>query len=334
MDRTERLLDLVALLLDSKRPVTWPTLREAFPDDYGTGSYEACERKFERDKAELLDLGIPLTFIKGGDEQEDGYLVDRDAYYLPEVSLTADELAVLYAAGAAALSSGVFPGSQDLAHALRKIGFFADAPPTTPKVRVELGAVADTKELPERLEALWAAIGARKTVSFDYFSPRASASTHRRVDGYGLALRRGVWSLVGFCHLRQQLRTFQVHRMRGVRANTARPKSADYEVPADFRVDDHVATWPWQHRFHEPIDVEVLLTNELAPLAKTLFPVAPRSDPRGSLVTVRATDLDGLVTTVLSLGPSAKVLGPEQARARHRALAMKLLEAHGGGGAP
>src|SRR3954466_16013655 len=125
MDRTERLLDLVALLLDSREPISWAEVREAFPQDYGTGSDEASERKFERDKAELLELGIPITYVQGDDDRKDGYIVDREAYYLPEAGLTPEELAVLYAAGSAALTSGAFPARGDLAHALRKIGFYA-----------------------------------------------------------------------------------------------------------------------------------------------------------------------------------------------------------------
>src|SRR5256885_12570402 len=73
MDRTERLLDLVALLLDAPEPVSFADLREAFPDDYG-GGRESAERKLERDKAELLQLGVPLEFVPPGldDEREVG----------------------------------------------------------------------------------------------------------------------------------------------------------------------------------------------------------------------------------------------------------------------
>ena len=102
MERTERLLDLVALLLDAREPASWAELREAFPADYGQGSNEACERKFERDKAELLELGIPISYVQGDDDLKDGYVVNREAYYLPEAGLNAEELAVLYAAGSAA----------------------------------------------------------------------------------------------------------------------------------------------------------------------------------------------------------------------------------------
>src|SRR5215831_13036453 len=152
MERTERLLDLVALLLDAREPITWAELREAFPEDYGAPSDEAAERKFERDKAELLELGIPVTYIQGDDERRDGYVVDREEYYLPEVGLTPEELALLYAAGSAALASAAFPGRRDLAHALRKIGFYAGTELPSPRVRMELDAVARQEEIAPHLE--------------------------------------------------------------------------------------------------------------------------------------------------------------------------------------
>ncbi|MFZ5472143.1 MAG: helix-turn-helix transcriptional regulator [Myxococcota bacterium] len=328
MDRTERLLDLVALFLDAQEPVSWARLREAFPDDYG-GSADAAERKFERDKAELLELGLPLVYRQGEEVERDGYVVDKNAYYLPEMGLSPEELAVLYAAGSAALASGAFPGSQDLAHALRKIGFFAGAELPTPRVRLELGEGQGTGELSSRLEQLWAATSARKFVDLTYYSPRSEAVTQRRVSPYGLALRRGVWSLVGHCHLRHALRTFHVHRVRELSVNAVRPKSPDFEVPKDFRLDDHVASYPWRHAFHAPLFVRLRLTGELAPLAKGLFPTAEVTPQKTATeVVLRATDLEGLLKYALSLGSSCRVESPPEAVQRHRKMASDVYEAH------
>src|ERR671938_1116951 len=101
MDRTERLLDLVALLLGATEPVPFSELREAFPKDYG-GPREAAERKLERDKAELLQLGVPLEFVPASleDERElGGYRIDRAAFFLTDPRLLPHEAAALYAAG-------------------------------------------------------------------------------------------------------------------------------------------------------------------------------------------------------------------------------------------
>lgn len=331
MDRAERLLDLLALLLDATEPMTWAELRDAFPEDYGSASEEAAERKFERDKAELLELGIPIAYVQGDDERKDGYVIERDAYYLPDAGLTKEELAVLYAAGSAALASEAFPGRQDLAHALRKVGFFAGEHLPLPRVRVELGeSGAASPHLATWLEQLWAAIAARKFVQLTYFSPKGPGTvTDRRVDPYGLALRQGVWSLVGFCHLRQGIRTFSVHRIRSLQMNPAKPRSADFEVPKDFKLDDYVASQLWEHRFHPPLPVTLELSGGLAKMASGAFPGAKvsRTDG-GARVEVRATHLEGLLRHALSLGKDCAVVAPERAVAEYLKMAQRILDAH------
>src|SRR5256714_2374858 len=111
MDRTERLLDLVALLLDAPEPVSFADLREAFPGDYG-GGRESAERKLERDKAELLLLGVPLEFVPPSGEsgrEAGGYRIHRAAFFLPHPHLAPEEAAALYAAGPAALAPRQLP---------------------------------------------------------------------------------------------------------------------------------------------------------------------------------------------------------------------------------
>lgn len=329
MERTERLLDLVALLLDAREPITWAELREAFPEDYGAPSDEAAERKFERDKAELLEVGIPVAYVQGDDERKDGYVVDREEYYLPEVGLTPEELALLYAAGSAALASAAFPGRRDLAHALRKIGFYAGTELPSPRVRMELDAVARQEEIAPLLELLRAAAAARKWVEISYYSPRSGKTTERRVDPYGLAMRRGVWSLVGYCHLRKDIRTFQVHRVRGLKVNPAKPRSYDFEVPAGFRLEDYVANYPWQHRIDPPQEVTLSLRGDLAPLANRVFPDAKVESRAGeSIAVVVATYLDGLLRYALSLGADCVVSGPASAVSRWKQMAAQVLADH------
>jgi proteasome accessory factor B len=101
MQKAQRLLDLAALLLRAAEPVSWREIQEQFPDDYG-GSEEASIRKFERDKAELLELGIPVRYLSGDEDLPAGYLIDKDDFYLPDLKLPPEDLALLYLAGSAA----------------------------------------------------------------------------------------------------------------------------------------------------------------------------------------------------------------------------------------
>src|SRR3982751_4293201 len=101
MDKAERLLDLVALLLDAREPISFAELRDLFPEEYG-GSRAGAERKLERDKAELLELGVPIEYVEPGalDERDlGGYRLDRKSFFLPGPGLVPEESAALYAAG-------------------------------------------------------------------------------------------------------------------------------------------------------------------------------------------------------------------------------------------
>src|SRR6516165_10002074 len=127
MQKDQRLLDLAALLLKAAEPVSWREIQEQFPEDYG-GSGEAAIRKFERDKADLLELGIPVRWVAGDEDLPAGYVLDKDEFYLPDLKLPPEDLALLYLAGSAALANGSFPYARDLAHALNKLSFAARAP--------------------------------------------------------------------------------------------------------------------------------------------------------------------------------------------------------------
>ena len=87
--RTERLLSIVVLLLDSRRYLTAEEIRAAvrgYPDEH-----EAFKRMFERDKEELRELGIPLeTGFNSPGDGEAGYRIPRQAYVLPEIRLEPD----------------------------------------------------------------------------------------------------------------------------------------------------------------------------------------------------------------------------------------------------
>jgi proteasome accessory factor B len=325
MDRTERLLDLVALLLDAQEPVTFATIRDYFPD-YAGGTPEASERKFERDKAELADLGIPLRYDQADDEHAAGYGIDRDTYYLPELGLRPDEWAVLYAAGSAALESGAFPGQRDLSHALRKIAFARGEEPIPQFTDTLLFAGGTDPADPafrERLETLWEAVKTRKRVAMKYrgFSQEL---TSREVEPYGIALRRGLWIVVGYCRLRKALRTFHVGRIVSLRMNTSKPKSPDYEVPADFKLQTHASEQPWEHRVHEPVVVVVRLDADLAPIGLRLFPHA-KASADGTELTVTCRFSDALVRQVLAIGSRAEIVSPPEVRAHARSLLRQLL---------
>lgn len=94
----ERLLNLVGLLLETKQPLTFEQIRATL-EAYAKGNLDSAKRMFERDKDLLRDFGVPLELVDidvwGG---EQGYLIPKDKYYLPEIAFTPEELGALLVA--------------------------------------------------------------------------------------------------------------------------------------------------------------------------------------------------------------------------------------------
>jgi proteasome accessory factor B len=235
----ERLVNLALFLAGSRSPVTAEVCR-ASGLGYPAGQDQAAfERMFERDKKALRDAGLPIVVDTSGETE--AYSVAPEAF-AAEVALSAEELAVLGAAGAAMLSDPTFPLAEDLRYALAKVAPSAEVGPPTAAGRL---ADEDPEAQGETAAALTAAVAARKTVSFGYTTADGRTG-ERRVEPYGLHLRDGRWYLVARDPARDAIRTFTVARMRDVEVNTARPATPDYERPEDFDVAAHVVL-PFQY---------------------------------------------------------------------------------------
>lgn len=326
MQKDQRLLDLAALLLKAAEPVSWREIQEQFPEDYaGTG--EAAIRKFERDKADLLELGIPVRYVAGDEDLPAGYVIDKDEFYLPDLKLPPEDLALLYLAGSAALAKGSFPYARDLAHALNKLSFAARAPGASEAAALGARLSAPDEEdgaaaMALRVEELSRAIAHKKRVHLVYAGAERRQPTERDVNPYGLYQQGGAWLLVGHCHLRDATRTFHLSRIQALQVNSAAPRTADFAPPARFSLAEHAHQDPWEYRKHAPVKARVGLDPTVGAEVLASFGERARTkeDPRhGIVVELEVTNLDGLLRHVLALGDQAEVLAPKELRDRARA---------------
>ncbi len=335
-DRSKRLLDLVMLLLRARTPVTYREVREQFPA-YQTGNPEAGLRAFERDKADLLDLGVPIRYItpEEDDSLEDGgYVIDLKRYRMPEVRLTTDEVSalVLAASVARAMPGRAYPKIVDLA--LKKLAFDLPELPDTPsefprpasRRPAEIAPVlvhfperraAAAKEIGENFATLESAIRFRKRVSMTYQAAGTGSVSRREIDPYALYYREGAWLAVGWCHLRKEVRSFRVDRMRDV-VMAPKPKSPDFERPADFDVRGHASRSPWTFTT-EPIEmVELEFRAEAADAANEEFGPGAERRNDGELTIVRfpCSNPDFAVSRVLAAKGAIVVRAGERLRQR------------------
>ena len=197
IDAAERMLNLLALLVDRSQPVTLKQIRAELAGQYSDKD-EAARAQFERDKAELRNMGIPIDMVTLGGAQagESAYLVQRTNYELADLDLSDEEMSALQLAVAT-----VHLAAQEGEQALWKLG----------AERVDdslLGRVTVPFQDPN-LARVMAAIVARAPLTYRY------KGEERTVDPYGMLARRGYWYLIGWDHLRKAQRVFRVDRIEG-----------------------------------------------------------------------------------------------------------------------
>lgn len=213
-DRLERLLNLVIALRETRRPMTTREIHERVAG-YGQADWAAFRRMFERDKADLRDLGVPITVasVDRWDPAE-GYRIDPRRAELPPLDLDADEVTAL------SLAASV-TGLDSLARSgLRKLEIDADAPGTADAAGGDVGV--EVPMAAPHLPRLLAAQRAGTPLRFAYRTADGRDTT-RTVDPHGLVHRAGRWYLVGRDHDRDADRAFRLDRIAGEVAEAGQP---------------------------------------------------------------------------------------------------------------
>ncbi|CAI6033400.1 helix-turn-helix transcriptional regulator [Cohnella sp. JJ-181] len=85
------------------------------------------------------------------------------------------------------------------------------------------------------LQLLEEAAGQGRTLEMEYDKGKGEPSPSRLFDPYGIVYWKGNWYAVGRCGYREDVRSFRVDRIRGLRATDAR-----FERPASFSAKDHL----------------------------------------------------------------------------------------------
>jgi len=290
MDRLERLINLVAALLEAERPLTADELHQRLP---GYADNEvAFRRAFERDKDVLREMGVPLVLEPIDPMQPglEGYRIPKEEYYLTDPGLEPDELAALHLAASAVELEGA--GGVE---ALWKLGgWVAEEGP--PPATAALPGVA-------HLSPAFAAISHRQPVTFTY------RGEERRVDPWRLAFRNGHWYLLGRDHNRDGERNFRLDRVDSeiVADQTATP----FDAPAD----PSAPASPWQMGDEDPVRARLTIDADHAGWAVGQVgadAVESRDDDGSVVLAVTVTNRSAFRSFVLGFLDHAEVLAPPE----------------------
>jgi predicted DNA-binding transcriptional regulator YafY len=280
---------------------------------------EVDERTIRRYVTMLQDLGIPVETERG---RYGGYRL-RPGYKLPPLMFSDDEaLAVTLGLMAARhLVLGVTAPAVE--GALAKVERLL--PPALRQRVAAVQAALVTDLVPsEEAPATWtvAALSVAAQEGRRVWMRYASAQdeeTERAFDPYGIVYLSGRWYAAGYCHLRRDLRTFRLDRVRDVQ-----PREETFLRPVDFDslayVRRSLASMPgtWS--------VEVLLKTDLRQAERLgqMQRAALEETAEGVVYRESTENLDATARALVGLGCPIEVREPPELRAALRALAERI----------
>jgi proteasome accessory factor B len=235
--RAERLVNLVIALLSTRQYVTAARIRATVPgyeaDDGTERADEAFKRMFERDKAELREMGVPLeTGRTSAFDTEDGYRIARADYELPEIRLTGEEAAAVGLALRLWESAQLAGAAHSALVKLKAAGIDVDSSRAIPlQPRLDAGEPA--------FEPCYAAARDRRQLEFGYQRPDEDVPAERHVQPWGVVAWHGRWYLVGLDLDRGAERVFRLSRVVGTPKVSGPPGA--FEPPGDIDLVDVVA---------------------------------------------------------------------------------------------
>lgn len=308
---TARLLELLELL--QAQPLL--TGREI------SDRLEIDPRTVRRYIEALQNLGIPVEGQRG---VGGGYRI-RPGYRLPPLMLTDDEAVAVALGVQAAGRLGLSGSAEAVEGALVKIHRVL---PDGLRRRVEaLEATLDftsrrTKGAPVRGDTvlLLADVIRRRRRVRGTYRAFSGEETRRELSPHGLVVHSGRWYLAAHDHLRDDLRTFRVDRMRRVRAISETAVEPPEGFDAVAYVSTSLARVPWRW------EVEVLLELSVDEAARRVpATLAELVDDDGATVLrMRVGSLDWMATILAGLGCGFTIRSPDELRDSVRALGERL----------
>jgi predicted DNA-binding transcriptional regulator YafY len=267
----------------------------------------------------LQELGVPVESESG---RYGGYRL-RPGYKLPPMMFTEEEALALSLGLLVARRLGLSEAAPAVEGALAKLDRVL---PDQLRGRIQAvqGALAFTPlrgtgrpSDPAALLALTSAAQQTRRVHMRY---QAEAElTERDIDPYGVVNHQGRWYVVGWCHLRHNVRMFRLDRVVGLE-----PLQISFARPLDFDCAEYVlhslATIP----YGRPIQVLLELSIEearrrIAPDTGTL-----EVTRGGVLLRTQADNFEWVARLLIQVGCPFRVLDPPELRDALRQVARQI----------
>ena len=303
--KIDRLIGILSILLQEEK-TTAPELAERF---------EVSRRTINRDIEDLCKAGIPVQTVQGacgGIRIMDGYRMDRTI-------LTSKDMQMILA-GLRSLDS--VSGSRYYGQLMEKLqAGSSEFISGRDSILIDLSSWYKGTLAP-KIEIIQSAIENRNILTFDYFAP--SGESRRSIEPYYIVFKWTSWYVWGWCQKRKDFRLFKLNRMDKVAA--ADRTFEGREVPMPDLSNEKVFPGGIRVKALFAADMKWRLVEEFGPDCCT------ETEDGRLLFAADYTDMENLITWILTFGEKAEVLEPMEVRERICSIAEAMRKNYGGNG--
>lgn len=297
--KIDRLIGILSVLLQEEK-TTAPELAERF---------EVSRRTINRDIEDLCKAGIPILAVQGSG----GGISIMDGYRMDRTILTSRDMQMILA-GLRSLDS--VSGTRYYGQLMEKIQTgSSEFISGKDSILIDLSSWYKASLTP-KIDVILSSIENRKLLEFRYYSPSRESS--RTIEPYYLVFKWSSWYVWGWCTTKEDFRLFKLNRMDSV-AETDR-SFVCRDVPLPDLSNEKI--------FPGGIKVKALFSPEVKWRLIEEFGLNSFTDTDDGklLFTADYTDMDNLVSWILTFGDKAEVLEPVEARDLIRRNAEKTLQ--------
>lgn len=297
--KIDRLIGILSILLQEEK-TTAPELAERF---------EVSRRTINRDIEDLCMAGIPIRTAQGaggGISIMDGYRMDRTILTSKDMQMILAGLRSLDSVSGSSyygqLMEKLQTGSSEFLHGRDSI-------------LIDLSSWYKGSLAP-KIEVIQSAIENRHLLNFQYYAP--SGESERSVEPYYLVFKWSSWYVWGWCTDREDYRLFKLNRMDRV-AESAQ-NFICRNAPMPDLSDEKIFPGGIQVKALFTSDVKWRLVEEFGPHCFS------EADDGRLLFTADYTNIENLVSWLLTFGEKAEVLEPTEVRSAIKHIAEETIK--------
>ncbi len=270
--------------------------------------WEVSRKTIQRDIEYMrYQLDAPIEYSA----KHRGYWYTEEQFTLPAMDIRESDLFGIYLADKLLVQYKGTPIYDSLCSVFKKIEQSLPEKVTTDsgdQKKFTVFPPSSTTINPDVWEIMIKSLCSSHRVTVVYKTPGKS-SLSRTIDPYHAVRFEGDWYVVGYCHLRKEVRTFSLSRML-----TAKQTGEVFRIPADFDFQKLSGSRFGVHWGKEDICVEILFSNRVADYVKERIwhPSQNITEHKNGKVTLTLTvnHLLELKRWILSWGSEATVLVP------------------------